>query len=314
MDLKTSRSLGMAAASAVMLALSSQSHATIIVQELFDNIGGGGDKSLNGLGDTATTVGLTGTWQVNGTNGMMIATNFNGGTSASPALPGLPPGDGALGGVWNGTGSYNTNIYATRPLTSTIDFGADQVLYFSVRLDNPLDTAMGIGLASGTSASGSTSFIGAGLSWNNATSIGGSANDASNASYISYGTLGADNGPYGIRAHEAKDSVNGAALIVGRITISSTVADQIDIMRYGPGSTIQADPSLVTAWTASDSFDTSMVADNLLLWLNGGSSGGGQVDAIRIGTTWADVTGVPEPGSVALAALAAGFGFVRRRR
>ncbi|MCW1921780.1 hypothetical protein OKA05_04395 [Luteolibacter arcticus] len=312
MNFKTSRVLRVAA-SAVFLAAATESHATIIVQELFDNAGGGGDQTLNGQGSNASTVGLSGNWLTNGSTGIYTASNFDGGTLAVPALPGLPANQGALGGVWNNTGSWNTTIYATRPLAGTIDFGVDQVLYFSVRLDNPLDTAMGIGLASGTAASTSTAFVGAGLSWNNATSIGGTFNDARNASFISYGTLGADNGPYSIRAHEAPNSVNGAALIVGRIMISSTVADTIDIKRYGPGTTIDLNPGLVS-WTASDSYNTSMVADNLLLWLNGGSAGGGQVDAIRIGTTWADVTGVPEPGAAVFAAFVVGAWFIRRRR
>jgi hypothetical protein len=148
---------------------------------------------------------------------------------------------------------------------------------------------MGVGLAAGPN--GSAAFVGAGLSWNNARSIATGNVDAGNATYVSYGTLDAVSGPYGIRAHEAMGSNNGAALIVGRLTLHATGPDQIDLKRYVAGDAIEADPSSVV-WSASDSLTTSMVATHLLLWVNGVNGGAaGELDAIRFGTTWADVTG-----------------------
>jgi len=167
---------------------------------------------------------------------------------------------------------------------------------------------MGIGLVAGSGAS--AEFVGAGFSWSTATSIDGASGDANNAAYTSHGTLGANSGIYGIRAHEAANNVNGFGLLIGRITISSSGADLIDIVRYAPDSTIDADPSSVT-WSASSSYDPSMVASHLLLWLNG--SGDGKLDAIRFGESWADVTAVPEPAAATLDALGA-LALLRRRR
>lgn len=298
---------GPAAAIAMMLATPTTGYGALIVQELFDAIAGpppGVDSSLNGKSDTSTSIGMTGNWATNGSTGINTASNFN----VNGGLPGPSFTNGDAGGLWNATGSWNTSIYATRALATTISFATDQTLYFSARLYNPGDTSMGIGLASG--ANGSSEFVGAGFSWNSATAIGGTPNDANNAAYISYGTLDTNAGTYGIRAHEAAGSVNGYGLLVGRITISSTGADLIDIKRYAPGSTIEEDPSLVT-WSASDSVNSSMDASHMLLWLNG-NGGNGELDAIHLGQTWFDVTSVPETGSTLLCTL--GFAFSMRRR
>src|SRR5690606_34113029 len=116
-------------------------------------------------------------------------------------LPGLPSNNGATGGVWKaGDNNWSTNIYATIPLANPIDFATAQTLYFSVRLNNGGDTSMGMGLASGSG--GSSEFVGAGFTWNTATSIGGTSGDANNAAYISHGTLDTASGVYGIRANE----------------------------------------------------------------------------------------------------------------
>jgi len=284
-----SSSLGVSLLSlGLILSSAAISSGAITVQELFDGIAGpppGTDSPLGGKGDTATSIGLTGTWVANSGTTIYTASNFNTGAG----LPGLPSNAGANGGVWNNGTSYSTTIYDTRPLATAINFGVTQTVYFSVLLNNSGDTSMGIGLAAGPG--GSAEFVGAGLTWNNARALATNVNDSGNAAYIAYGTLDSNSGPYGVRNHEAAGSINGAALIVGRITINSTGADLIDIKRYAAGDTIASDPSLVS-WSASDSFTSSMLATNLLLWNNGISGNGvGEVDAIRFGTTWGDVTG-----------------------
>ncbi|QQL45587.1 PEP-CTERM sorting domain-containing protein [Sulfuriroseicoccus oceanibius] len=281
-------------------AMIGSSSAALHIQELFDGMAA--DTNIGGQGDSSTTVGLTGTWAATGSTGINTANNFNvdGGT-----LPGLASNAGAQGGVWNGTGSWDTGIYATRGMTSSIDFNSDGVIYFSVRLRNHGDTAMGMGFASG--AGGSSEFVGAGFSWNNFT--GGSGN----AAYISHGTLDGGQGVYGQQAAEAAGGVNGYGLLVGRITLSSTGNDLIDIMRYAENDTIDNNLSSIS-WTAQSAFDSSMSASHLLLWMNG--SGGGELDAIRVGSDWVDVTGVnavPEPSSTALLGLG-GLALILRRR
>jgi hypothetical protein len=294
MKFRFSHTPGLAALSlALALAGTASTNGAIVVQELFDAIAGpppGADASLAGKGDTATSIGMTGVWTINGANtGIYTASNFNV-NMGLPDLPGLPSNNGETGGVWNNTGSYDTGIYATRPLAVPIDFKVAQTLYFSFLINNSGDTSMGLGFASGEDT---LEFVGVGVTWDNAKTISTGVNDAGNAAYISHGILGdGDGGPYGVQAHEAAGSVNGPALLVGRLVISATGVDTIDVKRYEAGDTIEGDPSQVT-WSVSDSVDSSMVATDLLLWINGISgNNAGEIDGIRIGTTWADVTGV----------------------
>ncbi len=104
--------------------------------------------------------------------------------------------------------------------------------------------------------------------------------------------------------------MNGYGLLVGRITIQDGSPDLIDIARYAPDTAIAADPDSA-AWVASSSYDTSMSATHLLLWING--AGTGELDAIRVGTDWESVTGVPEPSSLLLGSAGL-FALFRRRR
>jgi hypothetical protein len=273
-----------------MVLSASFANASLLVQELFDDISAA-DATLNGAGNTTTSIGLSGTWTTNGTTGIFTAKNFNvdGGT-----LPGLASNGGANGGIWNNTGGWNTSIYATRPLVTPIDFGVDRVIYFSVRLNNPGDTSMGVGLSSGAGVA--DTFVGAGFTWNNAIPIGSSSNIGGNSAYISHGVLdgAVQNGVYGIRAFEGQNTVNTFGLLVGRITISATGDDVIQIKRYAQNATIDNDLAAIV-WSTSSTVNSSMVATQLLLWMNGGGSG--ELDAIRFGDTWTDVTGVTLAGA-----------------
>ncbi len=173
---------------AILIAAFSHAHAAIITQELFDGIAGpppGTDATLDGKAGTASSTGLSGNWTVNGSaDTIFTASNFN----VEGNLPGLPSNNGATGGVWKAGGNnWSTAIYATSQLAAPIDFTASQTIYFSVRLNNSGDTAMGVGLAAGPG--GAAEFVGAGFSWNTAASIGGTAGDANNSAYISHGTL-----------------------------------------------------------------------------------------------------------------------------
>lgn len=293
-------------------AMATLSPAAMIVQELFDGVPL--DTTLNGQGDFTTTLGLSGTWLANGTYGNLIysANNFD----VDYSLPGPPYSAGSQGGLWynsyTGSGAHwDTDIYMTRPLATAVDFSSSQTLYFSVRLNNSGDTAMGLGLAAG--ANGSAEFVGAGYTWNTAADPYGGA--AGNSLYLSAGTLdqafgGNNNGPYAILAHTAAGTQDGAGLMVARLTLSGAGADTVDVRNYHAGDTIDNDPSSVT-WDLQGGADSSMSATHLLLWLNG--SGQGEIDAIRIGTTWADVTGVPEPSVAGLAVFAGAILALRRR-
>lgn len=274
-----------------LAASASVANASVFIQELFDNISAG-NLTLNGAGSTSTTIGLTtDTWATNGSTNIFTANNFD---VNGASLPGLPSSGGAQGGVWNGVNNWNTSVYATRPLETPIDFAVDRVIFFSVRLRNPGDSGMGVGLASGGTAA--DQFVGAGFTWNNAAPLATGTNIAGNSAFISHGVLdgAVQGGVYGIRAYEGKGTVDGYGLLVGRITISSTGDDLIQIKRYAENATIDNDLAAIV-WSTSSSVNSSMVASRLLLWMNG--QGNGELDAIRFGDTWTDVTGVPLAGT-----------------
>lgn len=292
----------------------SVSHGDTTVQELFD--GAGLDATITGQGAAFTSsIGFnsSSTWLANGTYGNRIytANNFD----VDYSLPGAAFSAGSKGGVyfnvWSGGGAtWDTDIYTTRQLATPIDFSLSQTVYFSVRLNNSGDTAMGFGLASG--ANGSAEFVGAGLTWNGATGL--DTVDAANSLYLSAGTLdqnlgGNNKGPYAILAHTAAGSVDGPALLVGRLTLAATGNDLVDVKMYKAGDTVDTDPSAVS-WSLQGGIASSMSASHLLLWLNG--NGTGEVDAIRLGTTWVDV--IPEPSSALLGGLGVLLLAVIRRR
>ena len=288
-----------------------QSHGAILVQELFDGMAL--NTAIAGQGDSGASVGLTGTWAQNA-GGAVISTanNFN----VQP-LPGLSPQASALGGVWKGGGGdWNTGIWATRPLASPINFASDATYYFSFRLNNTGDTAMGMGLASGSA--NTSEFVGVGGHWDNQTDISGT--QARNSLYTTWGTLNQDlagnnDGPYAMRQHTAEGTLNGRGLVVGRLVTSAAGVDTLNVKLYFDGNTIDNDLNAI-GWTLNDSFSSNMSANNLLLWING--SGNGELDAFRFGTTWQDVTGVtpvPEPSVALLGGLSlAGLFGGRRRR
>ncbi len=286
--------------------------AATIIQELFD--GGNLNVPISGQGANLTSsVGFAAgsTWIQNaGASSINTANNFNVVNGAPDTLPGPSPQAATPGGIWVNGGTYGRDIFATRQLSSSIDLNAAQTLYFSFRLNNAGDTAVGIGLASGSSAS--SNFLGVGAHWDN--HLDPANVNAANSLYLSSGTLNQDltgnnDGPYAALVHTAAGTLNGNALIVGRLTLG-VAFDQIDLRIYSPGSTIEADPSSV-AWSLSTPFNESFTATNLLVWSNG--VGTGQLDAIRFGTSWVDVTAVPEPTGLALAGLA-GMALLGRRR
>ena len=276
-----------------LAASASMANASILIQELFDNISSG-NATLNGAGGTSTSIGLTGAWATNVSTDIFTGNDLD---VDGAALPGLPSNGGASGRVlWsNTTNNWNRGIYASRPLATPIDFGVDRVIYFSVRLNNPGDTGMGVGLASGSGAA--DSFIGAGFTWNNAQPLSNpSSNIAGNASFISHGVLDGNinSGVYGIRVYDGQNTINTYGLLVGRITIKASGDDVIHIKRYAQNAVIDNDLNAIV-WSATSTVNSSMSASRLLLWMNG--AGAGELDAIRFGDTWTDVTGVTLAGA-----------------
>jgi len=98
-------------------------------------------------------------------------------------------------------------------------------------------------------------------------------------------------------------------LVAGRLTLFATGNDLVDVKYYKAGDAIEDDPAAI-AWSLQGGLASSMSASHLLFWLNG--SGQGELDAIRLGTSWASV--IPEPSSALLGGLGALMLAVLRRR
>jgi hypothetical protein len=228
-------------------------------------------------------------------------------------------------------GNYTSLAYATRPLTpaAQIDFKANGTYYFSVRIVKSYpwwvgDTAAGVGFSTGSDTT--NRFVGVGvtrptlLADDQVTYIG-------DASYISVGTLGQDGfpsnpygsgGPYYPSALGAAGTWTNAAagartnalgefdgtcagLLVGRLTTTISGNATLDVKAYLPKApiytnivggitnyTLEADINNIT-WEATHNFTESNVMTHLLVWMHGQNVL--EYDAIRVGTTFGDVTG-----------------------
>ena len=264
--------------------------AEVWTRELFDTTLAA-DSGLDGQGANLTSsVGFApgSAWQVNA--GSLIWTAID--ADIVDALPGPPPRAASGGLVWANSAAetghkWRRDSWATRSLAveAQIAFETPATHYFSVRLDNAGDTAVGIGLAEGPDPS--SAFLGVAAGWNTMT---GPAGSAANALYVSDGVLDQEDGPYRVRANAAAGTLDHPALIAGRLR-TGPGPDTLDLVQCDPGEPIEANPDNV-AWTLSytvtDPTVYGMAAANLLVFLNG--TGVGRIDAIRFGTTWAEVT------------------------
>ena len=262
-----------------------------LIRELWDNVGVG---LLGGMGGGSTSLGLdsSANWQVNaGGHIMKVAQDFD----ITPP-PGPPYSRGQAAGLWADGGDlgglsdvWDTRAWATRALASDtqVNFGASGEYWITVRVNNGGDTAMGVGLASGGDTS--AQFVGVGAIWNTAT--GQDSVDAANSLYISSGTLGGGDGPYTINAHSPAGTINGRGLIVAHLTTTPSGASTLEAAVYQAGDVIPADSTGFTP-QVTYSFTSTMLATHLLVWLNGDVSVdpfGGQLDAIRVATSYASM-------------------------
>lgn len=299
--MKASKRLLVAACLGVALLSANVGRAEILAKDLFDNVTDG-DVSIGGQNYAAT--GFTGAWSVPGSDLMFTARNFN----TLPAY-GPPSQDTNPGGVWQSGGggpNYQSNAYTARSLTSSaqINLGQDGVYYFSFKGRRGGDDIAGfMGLSTGASAT--NSFVDVGWTWGNCRLVGETDADPVRhaTSFIGQGTMDTENGAYNIRSAGSDWSISAGSnrFFVARITASAAGSDRIDLKVYSDSDAIDNNLSTI-AWTNSYSFQSSDVLNHVILGMNGGS-GGGEVDAFRLGTTWTDVTGVntvPEPGAMCL--------------
>lgn len=166
-----------ALAAMVFLTAGTAAHAAILVQDLFDGVANG-NSPLNGQNDSTAVAGLTGAWTADGA--ISTANNFDVLSSYGPAS-----NAGQVGGIWyNSSNNWNTGIYATRAMTSSINLGQAGTYYLSFKGVRGYDSAGFVGCSDS-----SGNFIDAGWTWSNAISIGGSGIDVQKAAFIGQGTL-----------------------------------------------------------------------------------------------------------------------------
>ena len=256
-----------------------------LIRELWDNVGVG---VLDGKGGGTTSLGFenNANWHVNLGHIIKVAQDFD---ITTP--PGPPYSRGQKAGLWLDGGDlggldhvWDTRSWATRQLASgaQINFDVSGEYWITVRINNGGDTAMGVGLASGSD--GSAEFIGVGSVWNNYWDD----TTANNSLCVSAGTLGAGKGPYGVVAHGPTSGINGRGLIVAHLITQSGGNDTIEAAVFLPGDVIPTEASGFVP-QVSYSFASSMLATHLLVWLNGDTSVdpyGGELDAIRVTKTY----------------------------
>lgn len=271
----------------VMVAVfAGSSQAALSVYEDFSNATASGD--MNGV---TTGMGLSGTWSAYSDYDIIVTPS----AIDYPSNVTFTQSDSdRVHFGW----SWGTNT-AVAGLSSSIDFGADGEFFISYL---------------GTTFDSSNCFATVGLSdGTNGVTVGHSYN----APFIINPNRGHD--VTGAAIGNDSTAIGEEIFYVARFVTKQTGYDEVYLKAYNSSSdTVHGDYSdLSGTGSGADQWDVSLTIDSdasmneLVINLKGGS-GSMDVDEIRIGATWEDVTSLPEPATIGLLGL--GLGLLWRRK
>jgi hypothetical protein len=329
--LKSKRKLCGAVAASLLIGIS-QTHATQLARELWDQ--SSGNHPINGVhSNNVSSVGFVAnsTWVTSPATNTSI--RFDGWNldwmigNGDTLLPYTVNNNGGLLAFYGNDGNMNSSLinpdtglpygsyafqsYATRALTpsSYINCNADGTYYFSVRFVGgggwgwwSGDMGGGIGLAS--SAATNAHFVSVG--WTRTSFLlEDGVTEAGKSAFVSAGTLYQagitshpedSGGPYFPRAVGPAGALSngGGFLLVGQLITTAGGACTVNVKIY-PGNTgVPTDPNAIT-WDATYSFAETNVMTQFLVMQYG--TGPAVQDAQRVGTTLGDVIGLELTGA-----------------
>ena len=286
----------------VVALLAAVSPASLVVYEGFGDPANEG-QTLAGYSGTNAESGLTGSWAISGGDAQKLTVRSN------PEYVGVNGGytPETVGGNqhwWEKNSQWWTTT-AQRALSGTIDLNSDGTHYMSFFTMSPTaDIIVQMGLNDGTNE----------LMWGNAYS-----GNASKGLTAYYGTIGTNaqtnaNGTF-VTYADAGGYQTGFYLAELIKSNSGTTNDLVVNMSFYNFGTLTAPTHTVAIgdpWTRTVNLTgVTGLFNTLELKLDGGSAYP-SMDEIRIGQTWTDATGIPEPATLML--LAAGAVALRRGR
>lgn len=281
-----------------------QSQAALLVYESFADTTGG--QSINGYQTTTSgySTGLSGTWSLQGGSNQALTQNTSSDWNVAQSTNGYSiEQNGGNYHYWEASGGAWAAQRAQSTLGSTIDMSNNGTWYLSFFFKGGnIDSLFQAGLNDGTTEL----MVGQGYG----------ANGTTQGVDAWYQTIGAN--PAGTSSVNPPFSTWTAQFLVAKFEKTdsgNTDSLAVSFINYNLGSTSTIDLSDPTSWLYTETITgVDNTFTNLQLKVGGPNGNYPAIDEIRVGETWADVTGViPEPSSALLGGLGL-LALLRRRR